>query len=282
MSETIHFEMKGPILKESIPLDIALVGLNTLQSILNKSYLALSENRRISKKTREEFKITFTEISHSSVNVDLELVVAAVIAAQQTMTFATALTPTEIWNLTKESFGYLKFALESISNGKIPTYNQTGDGMIVVNNGEGKITINQTTYNVARESYSDYQDLAKLTKKGVSRICFEKGNDSSIEIDDSNSAIFAPKPQILDEKIKLTCEIFDFNKHKMGGKISVPPNQPIPEGDYNFELIGEQQIAPYIHSMLRTQVEISCLQEISPNPFGSTNILRLQVISINQ
>ena len=282
MSESVHFEMKGPILEESIPLDIALVGLNTLQNVLNKSYLAISENKRISKRTREVFKITFTEISHSSINVDLDLFVTAAVAAQQTMPFIASLTPKEIWHLTQQSFDYLKFVLESISNGKIPTYNQTGDGMLVVNNGDGEITINQNTYNVARESYSDYQDMAKLTKRGVSRICLEKKDDSSIEINTSNSSIFTPKSQILDEKIQLTCEIFDFNKHKLGGKISVPSDQPIPEGDYNFDLIGDQEISPYIHSMLRTKVEISCLQEISPNPFGSTNVLKLQVIAINK
>jgi hypothetical protein len=282
MSESVHFEMKGPILKKSIPLDIALTGLNNLQSILNKSYLAISENKRISKSTREEFKITFTEINHSSVNVDLDFVMPAIVAAQHMMPFAIALSPTEIWNLTKESFGYLKFALESISNGKNPTYKQDGEGNMIVHNGDGDITINQITYNVARDHYSNYQELAKLTKKGVNRICLDKDKDASIKIDESNSDIFIPKAKIMDETIQLTCEIFDFNKHKNGGKIYVPSNQPIPEGDYNFELVGEQEIAPYIHSMLRAKVKINCLQEISSNPFGTTNVLRLKVISIKQ
>lgn len=280
MSESIHFKMEGPVLGENIPLDIALIGLNNLQSILDKSYLALSGNQRISQKSRDEFKITFTEIRKGSIDVDL--LVNAAIAAQQTMSFMTVLSPKAIWSLTQQAFDYLKFALESISNGKVPTYNQTGDGMIVVNNGNGEITINQNTFNVGKDAFCDYQDMAKLTKRGVDRICVKKEGDSNIEIDKSNSGIFFPKSKMSDEKIQISCEIFDFNKHKMGGKIAVPLEQPIPEGDYNFDLIGNQDIANYIQSMLKTEVKINCLKETSPNPFGSTDIIKLQVIDIIQ
>ena len=95
MSESVHFKMEGPILEENIPLDIALVALNNLQSILDKSYLALSGAQRITKKSRGEFKITFTEIRKGSIDVDLDLIIAAVVVAQQTMPFLTALK--DIW-----------------------------------------------------------------------------------------------------------------------------------------------------------------------------------------
>ena len=281
MSETIHFKMEGPILEENIPLDIALVALNNLQSILDKSYLALSEAQRITKKSRGEFKITFTEIRKGSIDADLDLIVAAVVVAQQTMPFLTAINAKTIWDLTRQAFEYLKFVLESVSKGKVPTYNQNSDGMLVVNNGDGNTTIiNHTTYNVGKETFSDYQNIAKLTNRGVDRIRIDKKDQSGIEIDKSNSAIFSPKTQVSEKQIELSCEIFDFNKHKMGGKIAVPAGQPIPEGDYNFELIGDQGMGPYIESMLKTLVEIRCLQERSPYPFGGTDILRLQVIDI--
>lgn len=281
MSESIHFKMEGPILEESIPLDIALIALNNLQSILDKSYLALSESRRVTKKSRGEFKITFTEIRKGSIEADLDLIIAAVVVAQQTMPFLTALNAKTIWGLTCQAFEYLKFVLESVSKGKVPTYNENKDGMLVVNNGDGNTTIiNRNTYNVGKETYSDYQDMAKLTNRGINRICLNKKDQSGIEIDKSNSAIFTPKTQVSEKQIDLSCEIFDFNKHKMGGKIAVPAGQPIPEGDYNFELIGDQDMGPYIESMLKTRVEIQCLQERSPNPFGGTDILRLQVIDI--
>jgi len=281
MSETVHFNMEGPILEENIPLDIALVALNNLQSILDKSYLALSEVQRITKKSRGEFKITFTEIRKGSIDADLDLIVAAVVVAQQTMPFLTALNAKTIWDLTRQSFEYLKFVLESVSKGKVPTYNQNSDGMLVVNNGDGNTTIiNHNTYNVGKETFSDYQNIAKLTNRGVDRILIDKKDQSGIEINKSNSAIFSPKTQVSEKQIELSCEIFDFNKHKMGGKIAVPAGQPIPEGDYNFELIGDQGMGPYIESMLKTRVKILCLQERSPNPFGGTDILRLQVIDI--
>lgn len=283
MGELISLRIEGPILEKNIPLDIALDTLTAFQNIVDKSYRALSKSQRISKKTREEFRITFTKIEKGSLDVDLniDIIQAAVIAAQITMPFVTNLTPKEIWNLTKNAFNYLKFVLESINKGKLPTYSQTGDGMLLVNNGDGNITVNQITYNVAKESLCDYQEIAKLTKRGVERVCFTgKTESDGIEINKSNSSIFSPKTEIVPENIHLTCEIFDFNKHKMGGKIAVPAGQVVPQGEYNFELIGDQDIASYVESMLKIEVKLNCLQEISPNPFGTSNILKLQVVNI--
>ena len=122
MSDSIHFKMEGPVLENTIPLDIALIGLNNLQSILNKSYLAISENQRITKKARSEFTITFTEIHKGSIEADLNLIVAAAVAVQQTMPFVATLTAKSIWELTQQAFTYLKFVLESVSKGRSPTY----------------------------------------------------------------------------------------------------------------------------------------------------------------
>ncbi len=281
MGELVSLRMEGPILEKNIPLDIAIDTFIAFQSIVDKSYLALSQSQRISKKTREEFRITFTKIEKGSLVVDLDIILASVVTAQMIMPFITALTPKAIWDLTKNAFNYLQFVLESIHKGKLPTYNQTRDGMLVVNNGYGNITINQFTYNVGKESLSDYQKLAKLTNQGVDRVRLtHKKETDFIEINKSNSSIFSPKTEIMPENIQFTCEIFDFNKHKMGGKISVPAGQVVPQGEYNFELIGDQDIAIYIESMLKTEVTLNCLQEISPNPFGTSNILKLQVVKI--
>jgi hypothetical protein len=280
MDESIHFRMEGPVLEENIPLDIALIGLSNFQRILDKSYLAISGSQRMSQKSRDEFRVTFTKINKGSIDTYFDLSVKTAVVAQTLMPWGLSLTPKAIWDLTQHAFDYLKFVLESVNNDKIPKYNQTGDGMIVVNNGDGDITINQNTYNVGKEAFSDYQEMAKLTKRGVSRICALKDDNSGIEIDENNRDIFSPETKVSPEKIELTCEIFDFNKHKRMGKLAVYREQKLPPGEYNFELVGNQNLVPYIESMLKTEVRVSCLQEVSPNPFGSTNVLRLQVIDI--
>jgi hypothetical protein len=282
MSESVQFKMQGPVLDKDIPLDIALWALNSFQNIIDKSYLALSGNQRISKKSREEFRITFIEIKKGgSLDANLELIVATAAVAQMTMPFLTSLSAKEIWNLTKDAFNYLKFVLQAASNGKQPTYQQTGDGMLVVNNGDGNITVNQTTYNVGKEAFPDYQELAKLTKSGVDSVAFMKKDEQpEIEVNKSNSAIFFPKAEVLPQNIQLSCEVFDFNKHKKGGKISVLAGQEIPEGEYNFEIVGDQDIVPYIESMLKNQVKVNCLQEMTTDPFGNTKVCKVQIVSV--
>ena len=281
MSESVQFKMQGPVLEKDIPLDVALSALSSFQNIIDKSYLALSGSQRISKKSREEFRITFTEINKGSLDANLELIVATAVITQMTMPFLTSLSAKEIWNLTKDAFNYLKFVLQAASNGKQPAYQQTGDGMLLVNSGDGNITINQTTYNVGKEVFPDYQELAKLTKSGVVSVAFmKKDEQAEIEVNKSNSAIFFPKAEVLPQNIQLSCEVFDFNKHKKGGKISVPAGQQIPEGEYNFEIVGDQDIVPYIQSMLKNQVKVNCLREMTTDPFGNTNVCKVQIVSV--
>jgi len=281
MSESVQFKMQGPVLEKDIPLDVALSALSSFQNIIDKSYLALSGSQRISKKSREEFRITFTEIKKGSLDANLELIVATAVITQMTMPFLTSLSAKEIWNLTKDAFNYLKFVLQAASNGKQPAYQQTGDGMLLVNSGDGNITINQTTYNVGKEVFPDYQELAKLTKSGVDSVAFmKKDEQAEIEVNKSNSAIFFPKAEVLPQNIQLSCEVFDFNKHKKGGKISVPAGQQIPEGEYNFEIVGDQDIVPYIQSMLKNQVKVNCLREMTTDPFGNTNVCKVQIVSV--
>ena len=165
MGEIVSLRIEGPILEENIPLDIALDSLTAFQNIVRKSYFALSESQRRSKKAREEFQITFTKIEKGdSLDVDLDIVLAAVVTAQMTMPFISNLTPKAIWDLTKSAFNYLKFVLESINKGRLPTYSQGGEGMLVVNNGDGDITVNQITCTV-------YFHFRSLTLRGANNLC---------------------------------------------------------------------------------------------------------------
>ena len=84
------------------------------------------------------------------------------------------------------------------------------------------------------------------------------------------------------ETIKLRCEIYDFNKYKNIGKLSIVGNeQTIPVGEYNFEIFGSQNNVNYIYSMLKPQVDLHCLVEFESNPFGEDSVSKLHVTGVD-
>ena len=78
------------------------------------------------------------------------------------------------------------------------------------------------------------------------------------------------------------CEIYDFNKYKNVGKLSVKTkNQPVPIGEYSFTISGSQNNVDYIYSMLKPQVELICLIEMESNPFGDDKVHKLHITGVN-
>ena len=80
----------------------------------------------------------------------------------------------------------------------------------------------------------------------------------------------------------MLCEIYDFNKYKNVGKLSVKAkNQPVHIGEYNFTISGSQNNIDYIYSMLKPEVELICLIEMESNPFGNDKVYKLHITGVN-
>lgn len=59
------------------------------------------------------------------------------------------------------------------------------------------------------------------------------------------------------------------------------PGQDVPEGNYNFTIIENQDSVDYIYSMLKTEVALFCLVEEADSPFGGQDIVRLHVTGVS-
>jgi hypothetical protein len=93
--------------------------------------------------------------------------------------------------------------------------------------------------------------------------------------------IFDIPTRIEEETVRLLCEIYDFNKYKNVGKLSVKTkNQPVPIGEYSFTISGSQNNVDYIYSMLKPQVELICLIEMKSNPFGDDKVHKLHITGV--
>ena len=60
----------------------------------------------------------------------------------------------------------------------------------------------------------------------------------------------------------------------------VADEQAVIKGEYKFSVIGDQDVADYISAMLRKHVKVSCLREISQDPFAPGRVVRLQLTKV--
>lgn len=103
-----------------------------------------------------------------------------------------------------------------------------------------------------------------------------------IFIGENDRDIFDIPTRIEEETVRLLCEIYDFNKYKNVGKLSVKTkNQPAPIGEYNFTISGSQNNVDYIYSMLKPEVELICLIEMESNPFGDDKVHKIHITGVN-
>ena len=98
--EELQFKIDGPILKEGVPLPIAISALSSFQSIVDKTYLVTAEKSRITASEREKFYIKATEFKHGSLLTYFEIALQGV---QLGLPLVSTLGPQNIWDLTNWS-----------------------------------------------------------------------------------------------------------------------------------------------------------------------------------
>lgn len=130
----------------------------------------------------------------------------------------------------------------------------------------------------------NYQNLAgmidskKLDLISAGRVRQEVP-DIYMGVNDRN--MFDVPKRIEKETVELRCEIYDFNKYENIGKLSISESgQPVPVGDYNFEIFGSQDSVDYIYSMFKPQVDLHCLIELESNPFGDDTVHKLHITGV--
>lgn len=255
---SIHFEMDGPAFTKGIPLHLLVSGLSDFQSLLDKTYLGLTQRKRLSRDDRACFYLLSKDIKHGSAEADLGIVLAGI---QTAFPFYSALGPVGLWEYAKQTFDFLKFVYSAMQSGNQPTYSWSGDhSQFQVNTGTQTNTYNAPVFNIGQISVNNYQSLTKpIEERTVDYIAFGNNDVGAIRLDASTAEVFSLPSQIETTPLRLRCEIFDFNKFENAGKLYVHPGEVAKEGDYRFRVIGNQDVTLFIEAMLRKQVVVNCL-----------------------
>lgn len=277
MNERLTFRMDGPIFKKGVPLHLVIGGLTELHHVIDKTYIVLSNKKRLSRADRKQFQVVSHEFRSSSFIAKFEILLAG---AQLAMPFLTAYGPQNIWDYTRETFNFLKLIYKSNKAGEKPTYTFNDESVTVITGGTQN-HFHSNVYIMGREAlpaYQNYDDL--LSKGGIENISIGREEQPEIELTLKDKGLFKTKSQIEEEPISLECDIFDFNKKKNSGKLIVNKDQPVAQGEYSFSVLGSQETSNYILSMLRTSVVIKCLKERIEDPLSETVVQKLHVINV--
>lgn len=270
--------MDGSIFKDGIPMHTAIDGLQGVQSIIDKSFLVLHSQSKITNKTRQTFYLRSQEIRKGSLLTTFDIIF---ITTNLALPLFSQFGSQDIWSYTKDTWNFLKFVFERAHKGQEPTYITNRDGTVNVSYGDTHNTYNAPVINIAKLALPSFQSLTKLLGHDLTSI--EIGNKKSPEIimDTADKGLF-DVPSIIDDlEIELDCDIFKFNKRINEGKLTVLDSQPIPEGEYNFSVIGDQNHLEYIYSMLNSKTRLKCLREIAINPLLDSKIKKLHVVGLS-
>ena len=278
-----EFKIDGPAFKDGAPIHLSVSALDSFQSIVDKSYFVLAGVKRMSAKDREIFYLRATSFRQGSLLTQFEIVITGI---QLSLPFVSHFGPQNFWEYTKDSFSLLKTVCEAVQKGEKPSYEFKNKGKASVHIGDKHYHYHAPVIQIAELALPNYQDLAHLIDPlKVNHISSKPYHQDipDIYIGPKDREMFDIPTRIEKETVPLRCEIYDFNKYKNKGKLSVKEaGQAVPQGDYNFEIFGSQNNVEYIYSMLKPQVQLYCLIEMESNPFGEDKFHKLHVTGVKK
>jgi hypothetical protein len=279
--DDLQFKIDGPSLKKGVPLPIAISALSNFQSIVDKTYLVITDKNRITSLEREKFYLRATEFKHGSLLTFFDIALQGV---QLGLPLVSSLGPQNIWSLTKDSFSLLKTVCGAVQTGKTPTYEFNNEGDVNLRIGDENHHYHGPVFQIAQMAHSNYQELAhllgnnKLTEISAGQ---RYNSEHDIYLGKEDRGAFDIPTKIQKETTELKCEVFDFNKFKNVGKLSVSTSgQEVEPGVYNFSIFGNQDNVEYIYTLLKPQVTLYCLVEESISPFGGVAVNRLHITGV--
>jgi hypothetical protein len=271
------FEMKGRAFDEGDRLDKLAAGLTALQHIFDAQYRTVIDKKRLSEQDRGLFQVRVTRYEDGSFIAYL----GAIYTGLQLSLPLFSGTPT-IWETTQNAFEFIKALYELAHKGEECRIVQNGNDNTVISTGDIHQVFNGPVYALGSQmigALREFDDL--LENEEVERIALEGPDGMPVILLSSDmKGLFYPPTKIDETPIKLTCDIYDFNKYDKAGRTRVPQDQPIPPGNYKFRNIGDQTVDEFILSMTEPQVTLSCLIKYQHDPLSENRIAEILVMQV--
>lgn len=267
---------------KQVPLLAVADAFKEFHQIVDKSYLSLSGRNKLSKTDRELYKIVTTNIKSGSVIAELFIVVPPLV--QSAFYFhSTGLNVKNLWELTKNSFNFLKILASGKNDGQKITISQHADpyGFNFANIGGGNLTVNVGTLVQQNTSRSE-EHIKKLSKiiddKNVASFSALDQTGDGIILTPKENKLFNPETVMDKNPIELIGKIFRLDVENRTGRMRVLQGEY--QGEYPFQIVGGQKLSVYIHALEQEYSKITALKEIIKHPTGDETLAGFQLVDI--
>lgn len=293
--KSLYYRVEGGIFKEGMPVHVMHKQLGNLQRVFDGAYLAASGGDKIPGRSRERFYLASSKVETGSMLVDFCIALAS---SGIPLTAAGEVSPESIWASLKQAYGVLKGVYAHVHahppkkgerlEASVSQENlQQQGGSVNVKTLTGDVSVNNITYNTMININKPVKQMAAQIDGGKYR-SFQIGEsgeteDDGIKISEEEKEIFRVRPIVSGEKIRVQCEIYDFDKFKHEGRLLVPGGEIIAAGKYRFKVASHGQDKDYIMAMLKSKVIVDCVMEKEVDPItGTDKIVRLIILDIAQ
>lgn len=281
-NDVIKFEIKGKD-DQLIPILAVAEAFKEFNHTIDKSYLSLSGKEKISKGDRELYKILTGDIKSGSVLADLVIIVPPLVqTALAFHTITSGTTVKNIWELTKNSFKFLKVISELRNKGEktsIVQHNNPYAFSFVNQGGTMIINVGDVVSRNAIRSEQHIKNLAKtVDEKNISSISALDYSTDGIVLTPKENKLFNPETFVDKTPIEVIGKIYRLDVETKTGRLRVQEGGY--KGEYSFQIIGKQQIALYIYALGQQFSKLTVLKEIIRHPTGDETLAGFQIIDI--
>lgn len=282
-SEQVKFSIRGPGVDDAFRLDIFADIISSYQQILDKTYLAVVNKKRLTHEDRELFNVQVTKWQRGSLLMDLA--VTAVPLVQGYLEFSAGqgrfMSLSEVMELV---YKFLKARLEGFSeSGKYPQVNviNSPNSPVYLNIGNGEIQVSNNIYNAAFKTEPHFKKLtSKIDGQQIKEVGSLSQDNRGVLLTSADNALFNPKTEMADNSEEIVAKIFRFDVETRSGRLRILEGHEIEKGrELRFQVIGEQSLDQFVdalhsnipHSKLRG------LRELVKHPSGVTTIAAFHV-----
>lgn len=279
-SKIITYKLEGIAFDNGVSIYELNIALNEFQKIIEKSYLTITDQQRMTKEEREKIKLVSRKFKEGSFISELEIILENV---QMTLPFLTVISPNQLWSLTTETYRFLKLIYKAKTKNKGININ-IGDNndILKVNIGTKNYTFNNYVLPNAKKSLIHYDKLVSLIDDNVldKLEAIDHDKQNSIKFDKNDKNLFDVPKQKEEKPISIKGEIYKFDKYKNAGKIKVKENHIIPEGNYSFSLDEKVKMSNIINSMSKEQIVMKVIAEYIEDPLEGKKISHFKLLKI--
>ncbi len=272
-----RFEMKGRAFDDGDRLDKVAAGLTALQHIFDGQFRVLTDKKRLSEQDRRLLQVRVERYEDGSFIAILGAFYTGIQAVLPLMYGAP-----NIWESTGNAFDFLKALYTAAHEGREVAITQTGEGNTAVISGDTHQVFNGPVFQIGTQIIGAVREFDDLLEGDEVREVALKGPDDApvLRLTSEMKGLFHPPTRIDETPVKLSCDIYDFNKYENVGKAHVSVGQSIPPGNYKFKNIGDQSVEEVILSMTESEVRLTCLIKYQHDPLSDSKIAEILVIDI--